>query len=158
MTQRIVVSVVGARQVNAKQDKVAFQVGKIVVELGAVLVCGGLTGAMEASARGAKAAGGTTIGILPGTDKSDANPFIDIALPTSIGFARNVMVATSAHIIVALPGSYGTSSEIAYGLIYGRPVLDFGGWNVPGTIKIKDFQQLKSKLKSFIQDIKIKNA
>src|SRR3990167_7260646 len=131
-TQKITISVIGGHKSSKEVEQIAHDIGKIIVRVGAILVCGGLDGVMEAAARGAKEAGGLTIGLLPGKDKGDANPFIDIALPTSIGFARNAIVACSADIIVALPGSYGTSSEISYGMVFERPVIDFGNWNVPG--------------------------
>ncbi len=119
----------------------------MIAELGCILVCGGLGGAMEAAAKGAKKAGGMTIGILPGKDKRDANSYIDIALPTSIGYARNTIVACSADIIVALPGSFGTNSEICYGLVYGRPVIDLGNWNIEGMIDVKNIAEAEEKIK-----------
>ena len=128
--QRIVISVIGGSTISSKVEDLAQSVGKMIAELGCILVCGGLGGAMEAAAKGAKEAGGMTIGILPGKDKRDANPSIDIPLPTSIGYARNTIVACAADIIIALPGSFGTNSEICYGLVYGRPVIDLGNWNM----------------------------
>lgn len=152
MAQRITISVIGSRELtDPKEEQVGFEVGKLVAQAPAVLVCGGLGGSMKAAARGASSVGGLTIGLLPGIDKKDANPFIDIALPTSIGFARNAMVACSSDLIIALPGSHGTCSEIAYGLIYNRTVFDFGNWNIQGTIKIRDLQDLKEKIDFFIR-------
>src|SRR3989338_5537557 len=118
--RKIVISVIGSHESSTQKDKLAFEVGQMVANLGAVLVCGGLGGAMESVSRGAKKAGGITIGLLPGKDKAEDNPYIDIPLPTSIGYARNAMVACSADIIIALPGSHGTNSEICYGLVFGR--------------------------------------
>lgn len=151
--QKITVSVIGGGSVGAKVENLAEAVGKMIAEFGCILVCGGLGGAMEAAARGAKKAGGTTIGILPGKEKEDANPYIDIALPTSIGYARNVLVACSADIIIALPGNNGTRSEICYGLIYGRPVIDMGEWNMEGMTPAKDLQDLEVKIKKLIRKI-----
>lgn len=148
--QRITISVIGSHDSSPDVDGFAYNVGKIVAKVGAVLVCGGLGGVMEAAARGAKEAGGLTVGLLPGKDKADANSFIDIALPTTIGFARNVMVACSADIIVALPGSHGTSSEISYGMVFKRPVIDCGNWNREGMIQIKGLDDLENKLKELI--------
>lgn len=108
---------------------------------------------MEAAAKGAKSAGGTTIGLLPGRDKRDANPYIDIALPTSIGFARNAMVACSADIIIALPGSHGTNSEICYGLVYGRPVIDLGNWKIKGMVKVKNLKDAEKKIRTLVKEI-----
>src|SRR5471030_2514926 len=104
--QKITISIIGGSSISARVEDLAEAVGKMIAELDCVLVCGGLGGAMEAAAMGAKKAGGTTIGILPGKDKRDANSYIDISLPTSIGYARNTIVACSADIIVALPGSF----------------------------------------------------
>ena len=158
MRQKITISIIGARDLLPLEEDLGYNVGRLVAKLGAVTVCGGLFGVMQAVSRGAQEAGGLTIGILPGVDKKDANPYIDIALPSSIGYARNVMIACSADIIIALPGSYGTSSEISYGLIYGRPVLDLGGWNVKGMIKVKDLKDLEKKLKALIKEIELQRT
>ena len=91
--QKITISVIGGSSISSKVEDLAESVGKMIAELGCVLVCGGLGGAMEAAAKGAKMAGGLTVGILPGKDKRDANSYIDIALPTSIGYARNTIVS-----------------------------------------------------------------
>ena len=158
MPQKITISVIGGHQTNPKVEKLAYDVGKTVAEAGAVLVCGGLDGVMKAAARGAKESGGLTIGLLPGKEKKDANPFIDIALPTTIGYARNAMVACSAHVIIALPGSHGTCSEICYGLVYKRPVIDLGGWKIKGIINLKSVKELKNKLKECIDIIERENS
>ena len=136
--QRITISIIGSHNATPTTAKLARAVGHMVAELGCVLVCGGLEGLMREACRGAREAGGLTIGILPGEDKADANEFVDIALPTTIGYSRNVIVAASADIVVALPGSYGTESEICYALVYGRPVVDLGGWKIKGMITAKD--------------------
>lgn len=152
--QKITISVVGSHDLTPEVERVAHNIGKFIAEMEAILVCGGLGGAMEASSKGAKEAGGTTIGLLPGKDKKDANPYIDIALPTSIGFARNCMVACSADIIVALPGSYGTNCEICYGLVYKRPIIDLGSWGIDGMIKVENLEDAKNKIKECIEKIK----
>jgi len=141
--QKITVSVIGAHEATAKTAKLAYAVGKIVAGSGCVLVCGGLDGLMKEACRGAKEAGGLTIGILPGKDKMDANEFVDIALPTTIGYSRNVIVAASADIVIALPGSFGTESEICYARVYGRPVINLGGWKISGLIKARNIVELK---------------
>jgi len=154
--QKITISVIGGSSISSKVEDLAESVGKMIAELGCVLVCGGLGGAMEAAAKGAQSAGGMTIGILPGKDKRDANPYIDISLPTSIGYARNTIVACSADIIIALPGSFGTNSEICYGLVYGRPVIDMGHWNIEGMIDAKNIDEAQEKIKKIIK--KFQNA
>ena len=149
--RKIVISVIGGHKMNKETESLAREVGKIIASEGAVLACGGLDGVMEATAKGAKEAGGLTIGILPGKEKRDANPFIDIALPTSIGYSRNAIVACCADIIVALPGSHGTRSEISYGLVFGRPVIDLGGWDIEGMIKAKNLKEAERKIKEIIK-------
>jgi len=155
--QKITVSVIGSHDANPRIDEIAYQVGQMIARQGAVLVCGGLDGVMAAAARGAKEAGGLTIGLLPGTDKADANPYIDIALPSSFGYARNAMVACSADIIIALPGSHGTNSEICYGLVYNRPVIDLGGWKVKGMIPADNVEDAEEELREFIAQRKKKS-
>ena len=147
---KITISVIGGHEIDNNVEQTAYELGKIIAKVGAVLVCGGLSGVMEAVARGAKEAGGLTIGILPGKEKTEANDFIDIALPTSIGYARNAIVACSADIIVALPGSHGTSCEISYGLVYKRPIIDLGNWNREGMIKVKDVKEAEQKINELL--------
>ncbi len=151
--QKITISVIGGSSISAKTEDLAESIGKLIAELDCILVCGGLGGAMEAAAKGAKKAGGLTIGILPGKEKEDANPYIDIALPTTIGYARNTIVAASADIVIALPGSYGTNSEICYALVYGRPVIDLGNWNIEGMINVKNIEEAQLRLKKIIKKL-----
>jgi uncharacterized protein (TIGR00725 family) len=87
---------------------------------------------MEAACRGAKEAGGTTIGILPGTDRSAANPFVDVAIPTGLGEARNALVVRAADALIAIGGAYGTLSEIAFALKAGKRVVGLGTWEIDG--------------------------
>ncbi|HQP10061.1 MAG TPA: TIGR00725 family protein [Candidatus Omnitrophota bacterium] len=151
--RKITISVIGGHQTTSEVEDLAHKVGIMIAKVGAILVCGGLKGVMEAASRGSKEAGGTTIGILPGKEKEDANPYIDIPLPTSIGYARNAIVACSADIIVALPGSYGTSSEISYGIVYKRPVIDLGNWNIEGMVKVKDLKDAEQWIRKYIDKI-----
>ena len=106
--RKILISVIGAREISGKVEQLAHKIGKIIAKMECILVCGGLNGVMRESAKCAKSAGGMTLGILPEKEKKDANPYIDIVIPTAIGFARNAIVACSADIIIALPGSHGT--------------------------------------------------
>jgi hypothetical protein len=151
--QKITVSVIGGHNISHEVEQIAHEVGRIVAEVGAVLVCGGLDGAMTAVAKGVKEAGGTTIGILPGNNKEDANEYIDIALPSSIGYARNAMIACSADIIVALPGSHGTSSEISYGIVYKRPIIDLGNWNLKEMIKVNNVLEAREKIEELMAEL-----
>jgi uncharacterized protein (TIGR00725 family) len=111
-------------------------VGRELASRGVVLVCGGLGGVMEAACMGAKEGGGTTIGILPGTDRAAANPFVDFAIPTGLGEARNALVVRAADALIAVGGAYGTLSEIAFALKAGKPVAGLGTWDVDGVIVV----------------------
>ena len=95
-----------------------------------MVVCGGLSGVMEAACRGAHEAGGTTVGILPGADRSAANPWVDVAVPTGLGEARNALVVRAADAVLAVGGEYGTLSEIAFALKAGKPVVGVGTWEL----------------------------
>lgn len=128
--KRIYVGVIGAGDCSEEIATLAFEIGKKIAEANAVLVCGGLDGVMAAAAEGAKSAGGVTIGILPGTDREDANRFIDHAIPTGMGEARNLLVVRSSDAVIALPGGSGTLSELAFALKFGKHVIDIGGRNI----------------------------
>ena len=112
--------------------------GRELAERGAAIVCGGLGGVMEAACRGAKEAGGTTIGILPGADRSAANPFVDVAISTGLGEARNALVVRAADAVVAVGGGYGTLSEIALALKAGKRVVGIGTWDIDGVVSVPD--------------------
>jgi uncharacterized protein (TIGR00725 family) len=99
---------------------------------GVVLVCGGLGGVMEAACRGAKEAGGLTVGILPGLDRSDANPFVDVVIATGLGEARNALVVNAADAVIAVGGGYGTLTEIGLALRAGKRVVGLETWEVEG--------------------------
>ena len=128
-----VIGVVGSGATEKHHDSLAMEVGSLIARHGAAVVCGGLSGIMEAASRGAVQEGGTTIGILPGSDKEEANPHITFPIPTGMGVARNVLVVKTADALVALPGGPGTLSEIALALNIGKPVVDLGGWKIEGT-------------------------
>ncbi len=112
------------------------EVGRELALAGAVLVCGGLGGAMEAACRGAKAEGGTTLGILPGPDRDEANEWVDVAVATGLGEARNALVVRAADALIAVAGGYGTLSEIALALRAGKPVVGLGTWDIPGVVEV----------------------
>jgi uncharacterized protein (TIGR00725 family) len=120
----------GGGDVASAHTNLAEKVGRAVADAGAVLVCGGLGGVMEAACRGAQRAGGTTVGILPGHDRADANPHVDIAIPTGLGEARNALVVRAADAVVAVAGEYGTLSEIALALKVGIPVVGLDTWEL----------------------------
>ncbi|MEE9542682.1 MAG: TIGR00725 family protein [Thermodesulfobacteriota bacterium] len=112
----------------------AFEVGSLIAKAGFTLINGGLGGVMEASARGAKEAGGLTIGLLPGADKKAANPYIDVAIPTGMGDMRNALIVRGSVGLIAIGGSMGTLSEIALALKAGKPVVGIDTWDVSDEI------------------------
>ncbi|MGA2409348.1 MAG: TIGR00725 family protein [Candidatus Binataceae bacterium] len=128
MAPPIAIAVIGAGDAAMQARQLAYETGRAIASHGAVLVCGGLGGAMEAAAAGARAAGGHTIGILPGYDRSSANPHIEFAIATGMGHARNMIVVASADAVIALAGASGTLSEIGLALTIGRPVIALDSW------------------------------
>ncbi|MEN8614574.1 TIGR00725 family protein [Dehalogenimonas sp. THU2] len=124
------ISVIGASRASAAELKVAEAVGREVALAGATVVCGGLGGIMEAACRGAVEAGGMTIGILPGEHRETANPYVRIPIVTGLGYARNSVVAKTGQAVIAIGGSYGTLSEIAYARQAGIPVIGLGSWSI----------------------------
>jgi len=130
MTRTITIGVIGAAVCDADEAEVAEETGARIARRGALLVCGGMGGVMEAACRGARSVGGTTVGILPGNDRTGANAYVDIVIPTGIGFARNAMVVLASRGVIAVGGRYGTLSEIAYCRIYRVPVVGIRTWRV----------------------------
>jgi hypothetical protein len=126
------IAVVGPGDATAADLSAATAVGGELARSGVVLVCGGLGGVMEAACRGAREAGGTTVGILPGEDRAAANAFVDVAIPTGLGEARNAIVVRSADALVAVGRGYGTLSEIALALRAGKHVVGVGSWVIDG--------------------------
>ena len=123
---RTIIGVIGDSDPAPETAALAEEAGAEIARAGAVLVCGGLGGVMEAAARGAKGAGGLTVGVLPTYDARSANAFIDIPIVTGMGHARNVVIAATAHALIAMAGAYGTLSEIAIGLKLGKRVVSLG--------------------------------
>lgn len=124
------VAVIGSAGGDERSWSLAEQVGRGLGERGAVLVCGGLGGVMEAACRGAKGAGGTTVGVLSGSDRRLANAWVDVALATGIGEARNAIVAGAADVVIAVSGEWGTLSEIGLALRAGKPVVGLETWEL----------------------------
>lgn len=124
------VAVVGSATCDDETASRAERVGRLLAEAGFGVVCGGCGGVMEAACRGAASAGALTVGILPGTDRSQANPFVAVALPTGLGEARNQLVVLAAEGLVAVGGEWGTLSEIALARKAGKPVVSLGSWSV----------------------------
>ena len=126
----LLVAVVGSAACDEAVAALAQAVGQEIGRRGAVLVCGGRGGVMEAACQGAKAQGGITIGILPGTDRREANRYVDIPVVTGLGDARNAVIVRSADAVIAVSGGYGTLSEIGLALKMGRPVVGLGTWEL----------------------------
>ena len=124
------IAVIGGSSATDEEAKLAEEVGRALGRAGAVLVCGGRTGVMEAACRGAREAGGLTVGILPGSDPGEANPFVDIPVVTGIGYARNAIVTQTAQAVIAIAGSFGTLSEIGFALGYDKPLVGLRTWVV----------------------------
>jgi uncharacterized protein (TIGR00725 family) len=123
-----VVAVIGPGDASPDLLRTAERVGRLLAQRGAVLVCGGRGGVMEAACRGAQQAGGTTVGVLPGTDPNEGNDYLSIALPTGMGEVRNALVARAGRAVIAIGGGYGTLSEIGLALKAGLRVIGLGTW------------------------------
>jgi uncharacterized protein (TIGR00725 family) len=123
-----VVAVVGPGEDEGALLTLAQDVGAAIARRGAIVVCGGLGGVMQAACQGAKRHGGTTVGLLPGLERATGNPWLDVAIPTGLGEARNVLVVRAADALVAVGGGYGTLSEIAFALKTGKPVVGLRTW------------------------------
>jgi uncharacterized protein (TIGR00725 family) len=134
---RMLIGVIGASHCGPETGKLAQAVGKEIGKKGAVLICGGLGGVMEFASKGAKEAGGLTIGILPGTSREEANGYIDIPIVTGLGHARNVLIAHSSESLIAISGEHGTLSEIAIGLKLKKAVVGLNTWNIEGIIPVE---------------------
>lgn len=134
MGQRITIAVCGAGTADPETTARAEDAGRAIAKHGARLVCGGLGGVMAGACRGAKQAGGLTIGILPGRRAAEANQFVDIPLATGLAEGRNLLIIYNADGIIALRGGAGTLSEIALALKTGKPVVDAGGWGIDGML------------------------
>jgi uncharacterized protein (TIGR00725 family) len=132
------VAVVGPGEASAKEIAQAEAVGELLAGRGAVVVCGGLGGVMEAVSRGAANAGGTVLGMLPGRDRAEANAHVTVAVATGMGEMRNTLVVRAADAVIAIGGAYGTLSEIAFALRTGVPVVGIGTWELDDVIDAPD--------------------
>ena len=142
MKRKPIIGVIGGNRCSPQAAKMAEEVGRRIAEKGGVLICGGLGGVMEAAAMGAKQAGGQTIGILPNGKTDSANPYIDFPIATGMGYARNVIIVKTADVLIAIDGSYGTLSEVAYSLVFEKQVISLGSWEVdPKVLRAKDSQE-----------------
>jgi len=147
------VAVVGGHRISAKVEENAKKIGILLAKMGVLVVCGGLGGVMEAVAQGVSEGGGLTIGLLPSEKKNDANPFIDIPIATGMGYTRNTLVVGCADVVVALPGSYGTLSEVAFALNAGKPVIGMGSWKIKGVVQVKTPEAAAKKVRAALSHL-----
>lgn len=124
------VGVIGGNRPSQEILEIAYEVGKLLARNGITLVCGGLGGVMEAACKGAKEYNGFTIGILPGSNPEDANPYIDLPVVTGLGEARNILVVLNSDLVIAIDGKYGTLSEMAFALLHRKPVIAIRAWEL----------------------------
>ena len=134
MKRKKIIGLIGGGECTPEIEKAAERVGRGIAERGGILICGGLSGVMEAGCRGAKEAGGMTIGILPGANPDDANEYVDIPIPTSVGYARNIIIVNTSDAVIAINGKFGTLSEIAFCLQFGVPVIGLFSWKIDPSI------------------------
>ena len=145
------VSVIGGEHCSKEIYEMAKEVGRKVAEMGAILITGGRGGVMEAACKGAKEKGGVTVGILPGSSRHEGNKYLDYVIVTGIGYARNVLVVLNGDIVIAINGHYGTLSEIAFALEFGKPVYGLLSWEVG----IKNFNNVDELFEEIRKDLKI---
>ena len=148
--QAKIVSIIGGRSCNAEVEQIAHNLGLKLSRVVKYMCCGGLSGVMKATCMGFKAGKGTTIGILPSYNKKDANKYVDLALPTGLGLARNLLVVKTGDVVVALPGAAGTLSEIAYCLQFGIPVISLNSWDIDGVIKARTVDEAVKRVKEIL--------
>lgn len=148
MSPVLYIGVIGAGECTKKEASLAEEVGSEIARRGAVLICGGKGGVMEASAKGARRADGIVIGILPGRNRSDSNPYLTIALPTGLGDARNAVITCASDVLIAISGGYGTLSEIGLALKMGKPVVGLSTWEMKQGIQEFAVRQVYNPLEA----------
>ena len=142
VTMKKILAVIGGSKASANETDLARQVGELAAKKGYVVATGGLGGVMEAASKGARHAGGLVVGIIPFADKQYANPYVDIAIASGLGHARNIVLVQTADVVVAVGGSYGTLSEIAIALKEKKTVLGFGSWTIDGVVQLSTIEDL----------------
>jgi uncharacterized protein (TIGR00725 family) len=137
----VYVAVVGGTVVDDETRQRAEAVGRLLAERGVTLVTGGRGGVAEAACRGAAEAGGVTVGVLPGRERAEANPWVGVAVPTGLGETRNALVVMDADAVIAFPGAFGTLSEVAHALLGDSRVIGLGTWDLDGVVRAADPQE-----------------
>jgi uncharacterized protein (TIGR00725 family) len=146
------VGIIGGNSPDAQSLRNAERMGELIARNGYILVNGGMKGVMEASARGAKNAGGFVIAITPGKSRDEGNSYSDVVIPTGLGYMRNPMVVLNSDILVAIDGSYGTLSEIAYCKIYNRTVFGLNTWAIEGVIPLATPETVMDKINGYFKN------
>jgi uncharacterized protein (TIGR00725 family) len=132
--KRRIIAVLGGSRPDQQSIRIAEEIGSLIAQKGAVLITGGLGGVMQAASKGAKEKNGLVIGVLPTSEKDSANPYVDIPIVTGIGEARNSIIARTCDCAIAIDGKYGTLSEIAYCLMFEKPVIGINTWHIDAPI------------------------
>jgi len=130
------IAVIGGHSCGEEIYQLAYETGRLIAQEGWILVCGGRGGVMEAACKGAKEEGGLTVGILPGSDPAEANDYVEVKIPTGLGYARNALVVRAAEVAIAIDGREGTLSEIAFSLCESKTVLGLKTWDIDGVVEI----------------------
>ncbi len=147
---KIHIGVIGASQCDEKLKKIAERIGELIAENGWVLISGGMGGVMEYASKGAKNKKGLVVGIIPSDRKEDGNPYIDVKIVTGLNEARNQIIVLSSDFLIAIGGSYGTLSEIAFGLKRKKPILGINTWNIEGITPVRTPEEAIKKIKEKI--------
>ena len=145
------VAVIGGYKCSKKIYKVAQELGRLIAREGWILICGGRGGVMEAACRGAKETGGLTVGILPSSDTNDANEYVEVKIPTGLGYARNVLVIRAADAVIAIDGNYGTLSEIAFAFNDPKPIVGISTWKIKGLKQVTTPEQAIRHIKRIVK-------
>jgi len=146
-----IIAVIGGRRIEKALLAEAEEVGRLIANSGAILVCGGLGGVMEAASKGAQSEGGLTVGILPQDNPDRANQHIDIPVATGLGIGRNVIIARTADALIAIGGEYGTLSEIAFALQLKKPVVGIKTWDIKGIIYSENAADAMNKVSELLK-------
>ena len=147
----MIIGVIGGAYCSEITKRTAYKLGKMIALKKYILVCGGMGGVMEYACKGAKSAGGLTIGILPGNNKSYANPYIDIPIVTAMSHSRNAIIVRTADVLIAVDGKYGTLSEIGLALACEKKVIGIKTWDIDGVIKAKTVNEAMSMLPTIVK-------
>jgi len=157
-SRKLVLAITGRKESSprytAELAAAAIAAGRIAAEIGFVVLTGGLSGVMERAAEGAKRGGGETLGILPGGRHEDGNRYLDLVLPSGIGIARNVLMASACDFMLALPGGTGTLEELCFALDFERPVISWGSWDIEGVrpVPFPDEVKLAQELRKLVDE------